>query len=86
MPLPRDHLSGHSDPHRELERLAPSATPGLEVGVAQPGEPRVVRREAVRVLEEPEGDDEGRERVRDARVALVEDSQVRPVEVDAAEM
>jgi hypothetical protein len=50
--------------------------PRLEVGVAEPREPRVSRREAGALLEEAEGDNQRRERMTDRGVAPVEHPQV----------
>ena len=51
--------------------------PRLEVGVAEPREPRVAGREAVVQLEEAEGDDERGERVADRGIAPVHDRVAR---------
>lgn len=65
-----------------------TSAPPLEVPVAQPREPRVAGRQLSALLQEAEGDDEGRKWMRDRRVAPVEHThaavvhvQVRVVEV-----
>src|SRR5262245_24852266 len=62
LPLPRDRMREAADPHRELEGLELAAAPRLEVGIAEPREPRARRRQPVAFLEEPERLDERGER------------------------
>src|SRR5439155_945152 len=50
-------------------------SPRLQIYVAQPREPRVARRQFVELLEEAEGNDERRKRVRDRRIAPVQHPQ-----------
>jgi len=64
-----------ADAQRQRDRIRETVAPGLEIRVAQPLEPGVVRGEAVDLLEEPERHDERRERMRDRRVSPVEDAQ-----------
>src|SRR5438270_2926545 len=61
--------------HGERECVRKAASPRLQICVAQPREPRVARRQLVELLEEAEGDDERRKRVRDRRIAPVEHPQ-----------
>jgi hypothetical protein len=90
VPLPRpcERVRERADADRERKGAGETATPRLQVGVAQPPEPRVGRRQLVDLLEEAEGDDERGEGVRDRGVAPVEQAQplvlcveVRQVEV-----
>jgi len=78
-----EDVSEGAEPLCERERLAQLGrlAPWLEVRIAEPREPRVAAREE-KVLE---GDIERPERVRDARIAPVEDPQpaVAPVNVGA---
>src|SRR2546423_15051216 len=71
-----------ADADRERERALEPAAPRLQIGIAQPREPRVARRQLVDLLEEPERDDERREGVRDRRVAPVEQPQAVALRVD----
>ena len=72
LPSPCDSVGERADANRQLERPDETATPRLEIRVAQAREPRVGRRQLIDLLKETERYDERRERVRDRRVAPVE--------------
>src|SRR5712692_8844809 len=72
LPCPGERVRERADADREREGAGETATPRLEIRVAQPCEPRVGWRQLVDLLEEPERDDKGREGVRDRRVAPIE--------------
>ena len=61
--LPGDHVRECADAGRQVEAVDETGTPRLEVSIAEPREPGVARRQLVRLLEEPERDYEGCERV-----------------------
>src|SRR5919198_2495560 len=84
VPLPRpcQHVRERAHADREREGALEAVTPGLQIRVAQPREPRVGRRQLVELFEEAERDDERCEGVRDRRVAPVEQAQPRALRVE----
>src|SRR5438067_2297878 len=80
---PRERVCDDPDSLSEVERRD-LAAPRLEERVAKPGVGRIPRRHLDDLLEDAEGDDEREERVRDRRVAPVEDAQGVAVGVDVA--
>ena len=51
LPRPRERVRERTDAYREQGRASETATPRLEIRVAQPREPRVGRRQLVDLLE-----------------------------------
>src|SRR5262249_36197920 len=84
VPLPRpcERMRERADADRESERVGETATPRLQIRVAQPREPRIARRQVVDLLQEPERDTERCEGVRDRRVAPIEEAQPLTLCVD----
>src|SRR5919197_2971121 len=83
---PGDHMREAADADRELEDLGESLPPRLQVGVAQPREPRVARRELRELLEEAEGHDQRGERMGDRRVSPVEEPEPLVLDVEVGHM
>jgi hypothetical protein len=52
-----------ADADGERECVGEVSPPGLEVRVSQPREPWITRHQLCALLEKPEGDDDGRERM-----------------------
>src|SRR5262249_35469799 len=75
-----------ADADRERERAAKTATPRLQVRIAQAREPRIGRWQLGGLLQESERDDERRKRVRDRRVAPVDQAQPLAPSVDVVHM
>jgi hypothetical protein len=71
-----------ADAERQRESVGESASPRLQIRVAQPREPRIVRGQRVDLFEEPERDDERRKGMRDRRVAPVEHAQPLATRID----
>src|SRR5438445_8516763 len=76
---PCDRVCKPTDSERDLESLLQSASPGLQVGVAQPVEPRVIGTEMVELLQEPERHHQREERMRDRRVTPIYDAELAAV-------
>src|SRR5712692_11436257 len=58
LPSPGECMGKRPDEDGERECVREAVSPRLQICVAQPGEPRVARRQFVELLEEAEGDDE----------------------------
>ena len=86
MPAPGERVRERADADRKREGVGETRAPRLQIRVAEPGEPRVRGRQLVRLLEETEGDDERRERVRDRRVAPIEYAQPLALRVEVRQV